>query len=170
MTAPDPTISPELPSVPIDGAVSTAYTSEQGGACMPEPDKIRVRLSLPDKYHQEMRVLAARSGGPLSQYAEAVVLDAIRRVRDKGLRWIDLRPETQEEWRRELEDRSARTTWVTGGAHNWYLTEDGHSTNNWPGPWLEYRRRTLLDVFPLEGVELRMQRQSQVTGVSLDFD
>ena len=74
------------------------------------------------------------------QYSYA--LDAIRRVREKGLRWIDLRPETQAEWRRELEERSARATWVTGGCSNWYLTEDGHSTNNWPGPWLEYRRRT----------------------------
>ena len=70
------------------------------------------------------------------------VLDAIRRVREKSLRWIDLKPETQAEWRREIEERSAKSTWVTGGAHNWYLTPEGHSTNNWPGPWLEYKRRT----------------------------
>jgi cation diffusion facilitator CzcD-associated flavoprotein CzcO len=69
-------------------------------------------------------------------------LDAIGRVRDKGLRWIDLRPETQAEWRREIEERSAATSWVAGGCRNWYVTEEGASTNNWPGPWLEYRRRT----------------------------
>jgi cation diffusion facilitator CzcD-associated flavoprotein CzcO len=74
------------------------------------------------------------------QYSYA--LDAIQRVRARGFRWIDLRPETQAEWRREIEERSASTSWVTGGCHNWYLTEEGASTNNWPGPWLEYRRRT----------------------------
>ena len=70
------------------------------------------------------------------------VLDAIRRLREGGFRYIDLRPEAQAEWRREMEERSARTAWVTGGGRNWYLNEEGINTNNWPGPWLEYRRRT----------------------------
>ena len=69
-------------------------------------------------------------------------LDAIDRLRERGFRWIDLRPETQAEWRREIDERSEATSWVAGGCHNWYLSEDGANTNNWPGPWLEYRRRT----------------------------
>ena len=43
------------------------------------------------------------------------VLDAIRRLREDGLRSIDLRPEVQAEWRREMEERCGRTQWVTGG-------------------------------------------------------
>jgi cation diffusion facilitator CzcD-associated flavoprotein CzcO len=70
-------------------------------------------------------------------------LDGIRRLREGNLRWIDLKPEVQAEWRQEMEERSARTQWVTGGATNWYLNEQGINTNNWPGPWLEFRRRTL---------------------------
>ena len=27
--------------------------------------------------------------------------------------------------------------------HNWYMNGEGVNTNNWPGPWLEFRRRTL---------------------------
>lgn len=69
------------------------------------------------------------------------VLDAIRRLREDGLRWLDVRPEAQRAWREEMAERSARTVWVSGG-HNWYLNEAGENTNNWPGPWLEYRRRT----------------------------
>ncbi len=69
-------------------------------------------------------------------------LDAIDRLRERGFRWIDLREETQAEWRREIDERSEATSWVAGGCHNWYLSEDGANTNNWPGPWLEYRRRT----------------------------
>jgi cation diffusion facilitator CzcD-associated flavoprotein CzcO len=70
------------------------------------------------------------------------IVDALRRVRDRGLRWIDVRPAAQDEWRREIAERSRRTVWMTGGCHNWYLTDAGDNTNNWPGPWLEYRRRT----------------------------
>jgi cation diffusion facilitator CzcD-associated flavoprotein CzcO len=68
------------------------------------------------------------------------VLDAIRRLREEGLRYIDLKPEVQEAWRREMEERSATTQWMTGG-DNWYVNA-GVNTNNWPGPWLEYRWRT----------------------------
>jgi cation diffusion facilitator CzcD-associated flavoprotein CzcO len=70
------------------------------------------------------------------------VLDAIRRVRAGGFRWIDLRPEAQQAWRHEIDERSAATVWVTGGGDNWYVNARGENTNNWPGAWLEYRRRT----------------------------
>jgi cation diffusion facilitator CzcD-associated flavoprotein CzcO len=69
------------------------------------------------------------------------VLDALGQMRDRGLRYIDLRPEAQAAWRREMDERSAHTVWITGCA-NWYVNEAGENTNNWPGPWLEYRRRT----------------------------
>jgi cation diffusion facilitator CzcD-associated flavoprotein CzcO len=60
------------------------------------------------------------------------VLDAIRRLRANGSRFLDLRPEVQSAWRREISERSER----------WYLNSAGQNTNNWPGPWLEFRRRT----------------------------
>jgi cation diffusion facilitator CzcD-associated flavoprotein CzcO len=69
-------------------------------------------------------------------------LDAISRIRDGDLRYIDLRPETMAEWNREMAERSKPTVWVTGGCESWYLNENGVNTNNWPGPWLEFRRRT----------------------------
>jgi cation diffusion facilitator CzcD-associated flavoprotein CzcO len=70
------------------------------------------------------------------------VLDALRRLREGAFRYIDLRPQAQAEWRREIEERSRETLWMSGGCSNWYVTEEGVNTNNWPGPWLEYRRRT----------------------------
>ncbi|MDQ3729376.1 MAG: NAD(P)/FAD-dependent oxidoreductase [Actinomycetota bacterium] len=70
------------------------------------------------------------------------VVDAIRRLRSDGLRWIDLRPETQAAWRQEIEERSRDTVWTTGGCTSWYTNAEGRNTNNWVGPWLEYRRRT----------------------------
>ncbi len=70
------------------------------------------------------------------------VVDGVRRLRDGGFRWLDLRPETQEAWRAEMARRSADTVWTTGGCGNWYVNSKGENTNNWPGAWLEFRRRT----------------------------
>jgi cation diffusion facilitator CzcD-associated flavoprotein CzcO len=70
------------------------------------------------------------------------IVDAVRRLREKGFRYIELRPEAQAEWRREMEERSERTVWTSGGCTSWYVNADGKNTNNWPGPWLEFRRRT----------------------------
>ena len=70
------------------------------------------------------------------------VIDAIRRMREGGLRWIDLKPEVQARWRQEIDRRSRETVWTTGGCTSWYTNDAGRNTNNWVGPWLEFRRRT----------------------------
>jgi cation diffusion facilitator CzcD-associated flavoprotein CzcO len=69
-------------------------------------------------------------------------IDAIRRIRAGGLAYIDVRPEVQARWREEITARSQSTQWITGGCTNWYVNGEGVNTNNWPGPWLEYHRRT----------------------------
>ena len=70
------------------------------------------------------------------------ILDAIKQLRDGGYRYLDLKSEVLEDWRYEMETRSAKSVWLQGGCDSWYVTKEGFNTNNWPGPWLEYRRRT----------------------------
>ncbi len=70
------------------------------------------------------------------------IVDAVERLRRGGFRWIDLRPEAQLRWRDEMAKRSRDTVWMAGGCTNWYLNDRGENTNNWPGAWLEFRRRT----------------------------
>jgi len=70
------------------------------------------------------------------------VVDAAERLRESRLRYLQVRPDAQARFAAEIERRSADTVWVNGGCVNWYLNEEGQNTNNWPGPWLEYRRRT----------------------------
>ena len=41
-----------------------------------------------------------------------------------------------------MAERSKNTVWLSGGCSSWYTNTDGLNTNNWPGPWLEYKRRT----------------------------
>jgi cation diffusion facilitator CzcD-associated flavoprotein CzcO len=70
------------------------------------------------------------------------VVDAVRRLDEEELAWIDVRPEVLAAWRDEIAERSRSTQWVLGGCTNWYVNGEGVNTNNWPGPWLEYSRRT----------------------------
>ena len=65
------------------------------------------------------------------------------RIREGGHRYLDLKAEVLHQWRDEMEARSAKSVWTQGGCQTWYVTKEGVNTNNWPGPWLEYKRRTL---------------------------
>jgi cation diffusion facilitator CzcD-associated flavoprotein CzcO len=69
------------------------------------------------------------------------IVDAAERLRDGGFRWLEVRREAQQAWRAEMAERSAATVWMGGGCTNWYLNEKGENTNNWPGAWIEFRRR-----------------------------
>jgi cation diffusion facilitator CzcD-associated flavoprotein CzcO len=71
----------------------------------------------------------------------AYVLDAIRELGRAGARYVDLRPEIQRAFNAEIQRRLENTVWQAG-CSNWYRTESGRITNNWPGLTLEYRRRT----------------------------
>jgi cation diffusion facilitator CzcD-associated flavoprotein CzcO len=70
------------------------------------------------------------------------ILDAVKQLQDGGYGYLDLKSEVLAKWRSEMETRSAETVWTKGGCSSWYVTKQGVNTNNWPGPWLEYKRRT----------------------------
>ena len=54
---------------------------------------------------------------------------------------MSVRPEVQEAFDREIQERLADSVWMTG-CNNWYVDEHGRNTNNWPGFTTEYRWRT----------------------------
>ncbi len=68
------------------------------------------------------------------------ILDAVKRIRDDGGR-LSVRPEVQEAFDREIQDRLSTSVWQTG-CSNWYVDETGRDSQNWPGFTLEYRFRT----------------------------
>jgi len=70
------------------------------------------------------------------------ILDAIKKLQNGDYGYLDLKSEVMENWRHEMERRSADSVWNKGGCSSWYVTDKGINTNNWPGPWLEYKRRT----------------------------
>jgi cation diffusion facilitator CzcD-associated flavoprotein CzcO len=72
----------------------------------------------------------------------AYIVDALRAVRGAGAGVIEVRPEVQERFVREAEERSRDTVWLTGGCRSYYTTPDGRNSGLWPGWSFEYRRRT----------------------------
>ncbi|WP_333663033.1 flavin-containing monooxygenase [Acinetobacter sp.] len=69
------------------------------------------------------------------------ILDAIQVYLKKNLRFADLKPESQQKFNQEIQERMKSTMW-SQGCNSWYQTATGKNTNNWPGFTFEYRQRT----------------------------
>jgi cation diffusion facilitator CzcD-associated flavoprotein CzcO len=69
------------------------------------------------------------------------VLGAIRHVGMYGRAWVNVRPDVQEKYSQEVQQRLGDTVWEAG-CTSWYRTADGRNTNNWPTYTVDYRRRT----------------------------
>jgi cation diffusion facilitator CzcD-associated flavoprotein CzcO len=71
------------------------------------------------------------------------IVDALKMMRDNGVRRVEVRPEVQREFLREMEERSRDTVWVTGGCRSYYQTADGRmNAGLYPNWSFEYARRT----------------------------
>jgi cation diffusion facilitator CzcD-associated flavoprotein CzcO len=68
-------------------------------------------------------------------------VEAIRGLIGAPGRYVDLRPEVQQAFNAEIQERLADSVWQAG-CTSWYRTESGRNTNNWPGTTLEYTWRT----------------------------
>ena len=69
------------------------------------------------------------------------VLACLRRLREQGLRYLDVKAEVQSAYNQRLQHALQHTVWE-GGCDSWYKTASGRNTNNWPGYTFLYRRQT----------------------------
>jgi len=82
------------------------------------------------------------------------VIDALQKMRERSLAWVDVKPSAQASYNKRLSERMARTVWSTGGCVSWYQTATGKNTTLWPGFTFEFRLRTRS--FDLEHYEARL--------------
>jgi cation diffusion facilitator CzcD-associated flavoprotein CzcO len=68
------------------------------------------------------------------------IVQCLRELARRDAAWLDVRPEAQERFNRELQSALAKTAWAAGCA-SWYKTDSGKITNNWSGFTLDYWRR-----------------------------
>jgi cation diffusion facilitator CzcD-associated flavoprotein CzcO len=69
------------------------------------------------------------------------ILGCLRAIRRHSVRWIDVRPDVQHGFNRDMQRRFRNTIWDQG-CTSWYKTADGRIVNNWPGFTFAYRRAT----------------------------
>ncbi|WP_309234913.1 NAD(P)/FAD-dependent oxidoreductase [Nocardia sp. XZ_19_385] len=72
----------------------------------------------------------------------AYIVDALTTVRTRGVRRVEVKPQVQQAFLDEMDQRSAATVWVTGGCTGYYQTPDGRNAGLYPNWSFQYRQRT----------------------------
>ncbi|PJZ68101.1 4-hydroxyacetophenone monooxygenase [Leptospira perolatii] len=70
------------------------------------------------------------------------ILQCIRSLRKKNVKYLDVKQSAQDKFNREIHDRLAKSVWSTGGCVSWYNTQSGKNTTLWPGFTFEFKART----------------------------
>lgn len=69
------------------------------------------------------------------------ILDAVKTLQQRDLRFVDVRSQVQGVYNRWVQKQIKNTIW-DAGCTSWYKTASGKNTNNWPGFTLAYRYKT----------------------------
>lgn len=62
---------------------------------------------------------------------------SVQKILGEDLKWLDVRPEVQAEYNRDIQKRLKKTNW-NSGCKSWYLTEDGFNATMYPGFATQY--------------------------------
>ena len=71
--------------------------------------------------------------------ASGAISRLLRHADQRGVRSIMVRPEVEERFDTEMQDRLRESVWAS--CHNWYHQDGGRISTNWPGLVAEYQRR-----------------------------
>jgi cation diffusion facilitator CzcD-associated flavoprotein CzcO len=72
----------------------------------------------------------------------AHVMAALRELRARGARTIEVRRDVIDRFNAEVQSKAAPTVWNAGGCSSWYLDEAGRNTTLWPDYTFRFVRRT----------------------------
>jgi hypothetical protein len=70
------------------------------------------------------------------------ILDYLKALDRLGGAALDARPDAQQRWCADVEQRMESTVWATGGCVSWYLNAAGRNPTLWPGSTLRFRHAT----------------------------
>jgi cation diffusion facilitator CzcD-associated flavoprotein CzcO len=88
------------------------------------------------------------------------VLDALRVMRAQHLAAVEVCPQVQDAFVREIRAGTAGTVWTSPGCRSWFLDHAGRNTTIWP--WFTTRFRWLTRRFDVENYLLRPRRAAAV--------
>ncbi|MFC7304691.1 flavin-containing monooxygenase [Streptomyces monticola] len=70
------------------------------------------------------------------------VVDAIRTAGRRRATTVEVRPEVQDRFNRDIQRKLSEGVWSTGGCQSWYLDAQGVNRTVWPGFSWRYRMKT----------------------------
>jgi len=70
------------------------------------------------------------------------VAGALKAMRRRGARVVDVRPEAQAAYNAELDQMTEGTVWVSGGCASYYIDRNGRNSTIWPTFTWPFRQRT----------------------------
>lgn len=74
------------------------------------------------------------------------MMDGIRQLDAGGWHSFEVRPDAQERFNADVQQRLKGTVWTSGGCSSWYLDANGKNTTIWPGfTWPFHRRLRRFD-------------------------
>ncbi|MCX7062878.1 MAG: NAD(P)/FAD-dependent oxidoreductase [Gammaproteobacteria bacterium] len=71
----------------------------------------------------------------------AYVMDALKTMKAKKLRAVDVKPDAQVTFNKGIQGQLSKTVW-TSGCKSWYVDANGKNTTLWPGFTFVYRGKT----------------------------
>jgi cation diffusion facilitator CzcD-associated flavoprotein CzcO len=72
----------------------------------------------------------------------AYVMEALRAMRRRGARTLEVQPAAQASYNHEVQRMTKGTVWVTGGCASWYIDRNGRNSTLWPTFTWPFRKRT----------------------------
>lgn len=69
------------------------------------------------------------------------IMNCLKAMDKQGAKFMDVKPEVQEKFNEDLQQKIAKTVW-SSGCKSWYMTSAGKITSIWPGFTFEYWQRT----------------------------
>lgn len=69
------------------------------------------------------------------------IVDAVKKMQEKGLKSIEVKKEIQDNFNEEIQQKLKGSIWLSG-CNSWYISEDGKNHTLWPGFTFEFWNRT----------------------------
>ncbi|HLP52355.1 MAG TPA: NAD(P)/FAD-dependent oxidoreductase [Chitinophagales bacterium] len=71
-----------------------------------------------------------------------LIMESLKALKQKGAKYIDLKPQVQRDYNNEIQSQLANTVWQNGGCVSWYQMRNGKNVTLWPGFTFTFMKRT----------------------------
>jgi cation diffusion facilitator CzcD-associated flavoprotein CzcO len=71
-----------------------------------------------------------------------LIMESLKALKQKQAKFIDLKPQVQLDYNKEIQEKLQHTVWQNGGCQSWYQMRNGKNVTLWPGFTFTFINRT----------------------------